>query len=67
MEKPKQPVEKPELKHEYDFDEGGPLSQDYFDAVMPDHVKEAIAKRKGTNSESRPAADDKEPEEKQPN
>lgn len=47
MKKPKRAAvpEKRELRYEYDFDEGGPLSQEYIEAVMPEHVKEAIAKR----------------------
>ena len=46
VKKPKQ-AETPEreLRHEYDFDEGGPLSDEYFEAVTPEHVKKAIADR----------------------
>lgn len=41
----KSPPRQRKLKYEYDFDETEPLSQEYHDAVTPQHIKEEIAKR----------------------
>ena len=40
------PEERPDLYDAYDCQERPPLSQEYHDAVTPEHVKAAIAARK---------------------
>jgi hypothetical protein len=44
------PQERPDLYDGYDFQEPrSPASQKYWDSVMPDHVKKAIAERANKN------------------
>ena len=40
------PEERPDLYDAYDFQDRAPLSEDYLDAVRPEHVKTALALRK---------------------